>query len=260
MQISCPHVEKSCTSEFYADRKLGVSETVRTAAAAVHIFTGNNVGPKGDLASRALQVRLDVDRVDPENREFRHPDPIGWTQANRAAILAALYTVLLGNPALDLPNDAPMKTRFKMWYRLVGAAVEYASRCAVLPGPVEFGTLFLNQEADDEEATSLAEMLVALDEIMKGRPLAALGFTAAEVAKAIKPSGGLDYNSEDANAMIIRGFMFPNHAGGPISSKAVAKRLRGHLNHRVKHGKQTLVLTSKLDKNDEVLRFQIDMR
>jgi hypothetical protein len=61
-QISCPHIEKFCTSAFYADRKLGVSEMVKTAAATVHCFTGNNIAPKGDLASRSPQVRLDVDR------------------------------------------------------------------------------------------------------------------------------------------------------------------------------------------------------
>ena len=52
-QISCPHIEKSCTSAYYADRKLGVSETVSTAAATIHLFTGNNIGAKGDLASRS---------------------------------------------------------------------------------------------------------------------------------------------------------------------------------------------------------------
>jgi hypothetical protein len=61
-QVSCPHIEKSCTSAFYADRKLGVSEMVQTSAATIHVFTGNNIGPKDDLASRSLQVRLDVDR------------------------------------------------------------------------------------------------------------------------------------------------------------------------------------------------------
>jgi len=99
-QISCPHIEKSCTSAYYADRKLGVSEMVCTAASTIHFFTGNNIGPRGDLASRSLHIRLDVDRVDPENRPFKHPDPIGWTEKHRAEILAALYTILLGNPQL----------------------------------------------------------------------------------------------------------------------------------------------------------------
>src|SRR5262249_61689667 len=57
-QIYCPHIEKSCTAAFYADRRLGVSEMVATAASVIHCFTGNNIGPRGDLASRSLQVRL----------------------------------------------------------------------------------------------------------------------------------------------------------------------------------------------------------
>jgi hypothetical protein len=97
-QISCPHIEKSCTSAYYADRKLGVSEMVSTAASTIHFFTGNNVGPRGDLASRSLHIRLDVDRADPENRKLRRPAPIGWTEDHRAEIMAAFYTILLGNP------------------------------------------------------------------------------------------------------------------------------------------------------------------
>ena len=97
-------------------------------ASTIHLFTGNNIGAKGDLASRSLHIRLDVDRVDPENRPFKHPNPIGWTENHRAEILAALYTILLGNPQLKTPRDAEGKTRFKMWWRLVGSAVEHAAR------------------------------------------------------------------------------------------------------------------------------------
>ena len=46
-QISCPHIEKSCTSAYYSDRKLGVSEMVCTAASTIHFFTGNNIGARG---------------------------------------------------------------------------------------------------------------------------------------------------------------------------------------------------------------------
>jgi hypothetical protein len=88
-QISCPHIEKSCTAAYYADRKLGVSEMVATAASTIHLFTGNNIVPRGDLASRSLVIRLEVDRHDPENREFNHPDPIGWTDSKRVEILRA---------------------------------------------------------------------------------------------------------------------------------------------------------------------------
>ena len=42
-----------------------MNELIRTAAATIHFFTGNNIGPKGDLASRNLTIRLEIDRADP---------------------------------------------------------------------------------------------------------------------------------------------------------------------------------------------------
>jgi hypothetical protein len=105
-QISCPHIEKSCTSLMYSDRKLGVSETIATSAATIHLFTGNNIGPRGDLASRSLQTRLEVDRHDPENREFKHADPIDWTETHRARILVALYTIAMCQPAADVRSNS----------------------------------------------------------------------------------------------------------------------------------------------------------
>jgi hypothetical protein len=45
-----------------------------------------------------------VERPDPENRAFRHPDPVGWTFAHRARILRALYTLLRWNPQVRVPR------------------------------------------------------------------------------------------------------------------------------------------------------------
>ena len=68
-------VERASTSEIYCDRVLGVTESATAPAYTVQAFTGNNISPKGDLASRSLIVSLAVDRPDPENRPFAHPDP-----------------------------------------------------------------------------------------------------------------------------------------------------------------------------------------
>jgi hypothetical protein len=115
-QISCPHIERSCTSADVQDRILGVSERASVSTAAIHFFTGNNIGPKGDLASRSLKILLEITRADPENREYRHPDPIAWVEANRGKILVALYTLLLGNKTLRPRSNtaATAKTRFKL--------------------------------------------------------------------------------------------------------------------------------------------------
>jgi hypothetical protein len=246
--ISCPHIERSCTTTQYTDRKLGVSEMVQAAAATVHCFTGNNINPKGDLASRSLQVRLDVDRVDPENRSFKHPDPLGWTRAHRTEILRALYVILLGNPTLDKPHNAPMKTRFKLWYRLIGSAVEHAARCAAWNDPdtdyvpdqtIDFANLFLDQEADDDEATSLGQTLEALEYAMgnraaeMGRSSIGLIFAAAEIAEVINAP------SLTANAIIIRDFLFENATPSEkkiITAAAIGRHLKPYLRTPVRHG------------------------
>jgi hypothetical protein len=91
--IACPHLEQALTTETYSDRILGESRDLTVPATTIHSFTGNNIAARGDLASRLLETRLVADRPDPENREFVHPDPIGWTEANRGKILASFYTL-----------------------------------------------------------------------------------------------------------------------------------------------------------------------
>src|SRR5262249_7291304 len=259
-QIYCPHIEKSCTAAFYADRRLGVSEMVATAASVIHCFTGNNIGPRGDLASRSLQVRLVVDRTDPENRAFKHPDPVGWTEDNRAEILRALYTLLLGNPALRLPRNAVMHTRFKMWYRVVGAAVEHAARLVkkdatdpvkretadqetrekmdriAAQQDVDFRKLFLVQEAEgDDDSVSLTSAL----EVMKRRWVK---FRAEHVADLINRVGregandGILTPEMKRDSIVLRDFLFgPVPANFVATPRSIGNRLKAHRDEPVRH-------------------------
>jgi hypothetical protein len=155
--ISCPTVEKVLTGPTFSDRVLGKSEDKTVSTATIFIFTGNNIGPKGDLASRGLIVRLDVDRPDPENRTFAHSDPIGWTRANTIPIRRALHTILLANPRLAGPLETPDKTRFKDWWRSVGAAIEHAAK--QMGEEVDFGRLFAMSDEHDEEAAGVGDVL-----------------------------------------------------------------------------------------------------
>jgi hypothetical protein len=174
--ISCPSIEKALTAETYSDRVLGVSDTRTVPATAVHVFTGNNIAAGGDLASRSLSARLTVDRPDPENREFKHADPLAWTEANRGRILRALYTIALCNPRLHDSKPPVAETRFKGWWHLVGSAIEHAAKqhsahvaAAVMdahetckPSTISFRTMFLAGEADEEQTSALATVLDVL--------------------------------------------------------------------------------------------------
>ena len=245
-QISCPHLEKSCTAAYYSDRKLGVSEMVCTAASTIHFFTGNNIGPRGDLSSRSLQIRLEVDRADPENREFKHSDPIEWTKGMRAEILQALYTILLGNPTLDLPRDAPMNTRFKMWWRLVGSAVEHAAK--LTGNNVDFQTLFLTQEDEDEDSTSLAEVL----EAMAG--------TWPDWIKAATLTDATNSMSH-LHRETLRGFFCPTlREEEKVSVKSVGRKLKQHVGEPVRSSNKTLILRSGKDAHTNSLLYKVEAR
>jgi hypothetical protein len=247
-QITCPHIEKSCTAAFYADRKLGVSEMVATAASTIHIFTGNNIAPRGDLASRSLGVRLDVDRADPENRDFKHPDPVGWTENHRAEILHALFVILLGNPSLDLPRDALMKTRFKLWQRLIGSAVEHAAELA--GQRINFSELFHAADEEDEEEVSLATVLNIMSDLWpEVTPL----FMSQDLCDAINDKQITDqqnclrsmYPLKNEDRDGLRCFFYPKWAENrPATSRSVGKYLNQHVDEPVRSGKKTLILRS----------------
>jgi hypothetical protein len=271
-QISCPHLEKACTSADYSDRRLGVSEMVSVSAGAIHMFTGNNVGPKGDLASRSLQIRLEVDRPDPENREFVHLDPIGWTEANRAKILRALYVLMLGNPNLRADTMVTPQTRFKDWWCLVGSAVENAAKQAVkqhvervaalvedanalgAPEALNFRDLFLSQEEDEEDTASIAEALAALAfEWPDGNT-----FTAGDLAKKLNDQSVMRIDAQRERQATLREFLFADLPHDrTITTKSASKRLRKHVGDPVRVAKSILCLRSANDSHSEILGFRV---
>jgi hypothetical protein len=264
-RISCPHIEKSCTSAYYADRKLGVSEMVATAASTIHMFTGNNIAPIGDLASRSLEVRLDVDRADPENRDFRHPDPVGWTENNRSEILQSLFVILLGNPALDLPRDAQMKTRFKLWERLVGSAVEHAAGLA--GQKIDFSELFHAADEEDEEEISLAAVLNTMSKLWPDvTPL----FMAQDLCDAINDKKIFDqqqnclrsmYTLKDEDREELRSLFCPTFAANrPAASKSVGQYLNQHIDDPVCRGGKTLILRSIENPNGNGKFYKVEAK
>jgi hypothetical protein len=159
--ISCPHIEAALTASEVSDRVLGVSRVEVVPATTVQIFTGNMIAPRGDMASRSLIAALRVNRPDPENRNFAHPDPLAWTQAHRPKILRALYTILIAG-ALTRPNHVA-KTRFKTWWKLVGWPMEFAASLAGIT--VDCTALLRSGESGDEEASAVSTALIICREI-----------------------------------------------------------------------------------------------
>lgn len=151
------------------------------------------------MASRSLKTLLDPGRPDPENRPFKHVEPVAWVQANRPKLLGALLTILSGNPTLKRrwsPDFQP-ETRFKDWWTLVGSAVEHAAK--LCGHGLRFRDLFAENEVHDDEADGLVELLTQLREKFGSAP-----FTAREVVKAIAPGPGFDEGTPDLLDALVR--------------------------------------------------------
>ena len=123
-RITSSTAERALTSEFISDRILGQSVVNANAPAhTVQVWTGNDIGPRGEMSNRCIVATLRASRPDPENRAFIHPDPIQWTLDHRLEILKALYTILCAPRAIA--NGG--KTRMKAWWRAVGQPIEIAA-------------------------------------------------------------------------------------------------------------------------------------
>ena len=264
--ISCPHIEKACTAATIEDRVLGKSESQEVQATTVIVFTGNNISPKGDLVSRSLVTRIEVDRADPENRDFKHPDPIGWTLDNRARLLAALYTILLGAPRRAHKD---VTCRFKMWGAIVGWPLEYAAK--LYGETLDFGNLFAKNE--DEEDLELAEGLEALAEWASGNGRAE--FPAAEVTAFLNKTfaaaaegepeaeAAAERRAAQGLAAKIRNCFLPRGKDG-ISPKIVAKALKNHTGNPVMlqdtAGDCELTLKVKQDKHTKTYIYFVERK
>ena len=183
-QISSPAIEKSLTVLENSDRVLGESRNETLSADALQTFTGNNIGPKGDMVSRSFRIIINVDRPDPQNRPFVHPDPIEWTRQHRAGILRALYTILI-NGCRNRPSDLVSKTRFKDWYDLCGWPLEHA---ALLIGvKIDCAKLIAAGESGDSETTAAIALLSELTTTFGTKDFTAKDITALIEAGTPKP-------------------------------------------------------------------------
>ncbi len=251
--ISCPTLERVLTAPELKDRVLGENRTETVPASTVIAFTGNNIHPKGDMASRSLVANLVSDRTDPENREFEHEDPIGWTRENRNAILQRLYQILL--LARDKPNRS--KTRFKTWWNLIGHPLEMISG-------VDFEDLFRANDVFDEEAQGAAEFISLMKRYLEMDGKCSREFSASEVAKLADDkwhgsgSRSADPNEPDPSALksALEAASGRPFSGGTVTAHRVARKLAAIEDRPVEVDGQMLQL--KVIRDHEGNRYRIE--
>ena len=243
--ITCPILEQVLTLDTWSDRLLGQSTSLTVQTHTIMVFTGNNIGPRGDLSSRSLGSHIEIDQPDPENRTFRHMDPIEWTVDNRGEILRCLYTILLGNPQLRPQTRQTEKTRFKRWWHLVGSAVENAAVAMVsqhgglrpdrqVACTIDFNALFARAESEDDDTIGLVEALDALH-----ATYGETEFQAATVAEHINAE--MEKKPEPLVTLELY-FRKLARKPGPLNAIGIGVRLKSMVGAPVRAGERILKL------------------
>ena len=145
-----------------SDRVLGFSKAVEVPTTSVVVFTGNNIAPKSDMASRFFNITLTPNREDPENRTFTHSNIIAWTTGHRSLILSKIYTILLARPLDHGDRKGGGGTRFVDWYQTIGRRIEAAAIKA--DRPFTFREMAKSSEDENEERGAMQVLFELLHE------------------------------------------------------------------------------------------------
>ena len=175
--ISCPSIEKALTAAIYQDRVLGVTEFRSVPATSVHLFTGNNIATSRATWHRArcwsaLPSIGRTRRTGIPTTPTRSAGPRRTADASCKRSIRSCSAIPGSRPS----RAKPAETRFKLWWHLVGAAIEHAAqqhaehvdRLAMdadkdcKPEAVSFRDIFLEAEAEEEQTTSLNTVLDVL--------------------------------------------------------------------------------------------------
>jgi hypothetical protein len=125
--LSSDALSCALTSGVYADRILGVSNTIEMPVRCLTILTGNNIRAVADMVRRLIWARQDPQTPLPENRSgFKHPDLEKWVLANRTGLIEGILTVIRAWFAAGQPKADIRRGSFDDWAQTVGGILENA--------------------------------------------------------------------------------------------------------------------------------------
>jgi len=231
------------TERTWTDRKLGTNSASTFPNDRLWLATGNNLRTGGDMASRAVWVRLDPNCPRPEARTgFTIPNLDSWilNAANQATVLRHVLTLILDWTAHGAPTSAavPEMRQFTRWAQHLGGFLEHH----------QIGGFLANAESArglDDDAAEWRAFLLRWHTLYGDRRL-----TAHELRQSAETAGGFSGGSDPwAGA-------FPLSSTGRLPTvRSLGKLLTGQMGR----WRGDAVLRSVTDTHDHVRRYWVEI-
>lgn len=114
-QFKSSALEAFLTEEYFSDRVLAASQTLRLRTNILMLISGNNFIPQGDLWRRVITCRIDPRVENAERRSFAF-DPRQHCRTHRQELVAAALTLMRGHVAASSPRFTPDRlASFEAW-------------------------------------------------------------------------------------------------------------------------------------------------
>ena len=129
------------TTSTWEDRRLGASENVLVPVRTTWVATGNNPQVSNEIARRCVSIRIDPRMERPWERgvgDFRHPNLLQWTIANRGRLVRALLVLIRAWVARGMPDGQRSLGSYERWAGVIGGILETAGLTGFLDNRQEF--------------------------------------------------------------------------------------------------------------------------
>lgn len=114
------------TATVYSERLLGTNSMTAFPIHCAWMATANNPTMSGEIARRAIRIRIDPQVDQPWQRDgFKHPNLIAWTREHEGALVAAALTLIRAGLTTDAPPLKPLGS-FEHWTVTMGRILHAA--------------------------------------------------------------------------------------------------------------------------------------
>jgi hypothetical protein len=148
-RIKSEKLKAVLTLDYYQDRILGLSESMRAAIHAIFVLSANNAMVDAEINRRSIRIRLDAEKTLRQVKQgYRIPRIKRWTEENRVHLLEAILLLIrswLASGAKRVPGG-PTRKSYEEWAELMGSLLAHVG----VPGLLAEDETNGDMEADYE--------------------------------------------------------------------------------------------------------------